>query len=349
MAQTRSELRIKFSDGKRPSGDDFAQLIDSFINPLEDNIKKDGNGNFIITLGNTNAGPAGTLRFTAQKVQFFDGTTWQDMGGGSGGGFQPVGATQNIAYNNGSVGIGTNNAQPAGKLEVVQGSGEFSKFGNAVAGNGAATSASAAQFSHFSFANNNAFALRQTVQGDVNLNAPDQKKLVLSHNGTLARLTITEKGNVVIGSNTDITATPLPTPGPADPAILPIFQVSGRAFKTSGGQTWEQPSDSRLKKDIQPFVDGLAKLLQINPVRFKYNGLAQTPTDTEEVGVLAQEIADVVPYTVSSFSAPLNPGEAPTDDLLMFNPSALTYVLINAVKELAAKVQQLEKALVAAE
>ena len=36
------------------------------------------------------------------------------------------------------------------------------------------------------------------------------------------------------------------------------------------------------------------------------------------------------------------------DDMRVFDPSALTYVLINAVKELAARVEHLEQALAAA-
>ena len=341
MEQTRPDLKIKFNDGKRPTGTDFADLIDSFINTRDDNIKKDANGNFIITLGNTPAGPAGTLRFVAQKVQFFDGANWQDVGAGSGGGFQPVAGTPNIAYTGGNVGVGTGATQPAAKLEVALAAGELTKIGNASVGNGTATFASAAQVSHFSHANNTNFALRQGTQGNVNLNAPASQKLVLSKGGNLPRLTITENGNVVVGSDAEFMTTP-----PAGGAAVPVFQVNGLAVKNDGKGTWDFISDVRLKKDIHPFLDGLTELLRINPVRYKYNGMAQTPSEPEQVGILGQEIAEVLPYTVSTVSARMNPDEAPTDDLLMFNPNALTYVLINAVKELAAKVQALEKTLI---
>ena len=341
MEQTRPDLKIKFNDGKRPSGGDFADLIDSFVNTRDDNIKKDADGNFIITLGNTPAGPPGTLRFIAQKVQFFDGTNWQDVGAGSGGGFQPVGGTPNLAYTGGNVGIGTGTVQPAAKLEVSLAAGELTKIGNASVGNGAAAFASSAQISHFSHANNNNFALRQATQGNVSLNAPASQKLVLSKGGNQPRLTITENSNVVVGNDTEIQATPI-----APQTVPPVFQVNGSAFKNDGKGTWDFLSDARLKKEVHPFLDGLTELLRINPVRYKYNGMAHTPTGPEQVGVLGQEIAEVLPYTVSTISAPLNPEEAPINDLLMFNPNALTYVLINAVKELAAKVQLLEKALI---
>ncbi|GAA4400469.1 hypothetical protein GCM10023187_13700 [Nibrella viscosa] len=335
MEQTRADLKIKFNDGKRPSGADFADLLDSFVNPKDDNLRKDGSGNFVVTLGNAPDVPApaaGTLRFSAGKVQFSTGAAWQDVGAGSGGGFQSVGGSANIAYSGGNVGVNTGNAQPTAKLEVGLAVGEQAKIGNVSVGNSAAPLNGFIQLSHVNRANATDYALRQGPNGNVNLNAPANQKLILSKGGSQSRLSVIESGSVIVGAETDISGS-----GTA-------FQVNGGAFKNDGSPNWSVPSDARLKKDIQPFLDGLGELLQINPVRFRYNGLAQTPDNHEQVGILGHEIAQILPYTVSTASAPLQPDQAPAD-ILTFDPNALIYVLVNAVKELAGKVQSLEQEL----
>lgn len=332
MEQTRAELKSAFSNGKRPSGEDFANLLESFINPKDDSIRKDAAGNFVITLGNVPTGAPGTLRFAASKVQFFDGAVWQDVGTGSGSGFQPVAASQNIAYSNGNVGIGTQAVPPSARLEVALNTGEQAKIGKLSVGNSAAPFTGFAQLSHIDRANGADFALRQGPNGNVNLNAAANQKLILSQNGSSPRLSVTESGFVVVGADSDI-------------GNGARFQVNGSAFKGDGSPNWLIASDARLKKDVRPFEDGLDKLLQINPVHFKYNGLAQTPDNHDQVGILGQEMAQILPYTVSTATAQLQPNEAPINDMLTFDPNALVYVLINAVKELAGKVQSLEKEL----
>ena len=61
------------------------------------------------------------------------------------------------------------------------------------------------------------------------------------------------------------------------------------------------------------------------------------------MGVLGQDIEQVLPETVERL--PTDSNDDGLQDLRVFNPSALTYVLINAVKQLADKVDALERAL----
>lgn len=111
-------------------------------------------------------------------------------------------------------------------------------------------------------------------------------------------------------------------------------------------------SDKKLKKDIREYDQGLALVKQIRPkkykrkpqvekvVKFSYDG-TQTKEDVEEgiviednreyIGVVAQELQEIAPELVGSFTD--EQGEA----TLTIDQTALTYVLINAVKE-----QQLE-------
>ena len=121
------------------------------------------------------------------------------------------------------------------------------------------------------------------------------------------------------------------------------LSVNGSADKTGGGG-WGTFSDKRLKKDIVDFTDGLDKLMKIHTVKFKYNGKGPyTDSTSEFIGVVAQEIQQVVPYTVSSFKMKLNPSDKVETELLKFDGSSLQYMLINSVKELKNEVDALKK------
>ncbi len=58
--------------------------------------------------------------------------------------------------------------------------------------------------------------------------------------------------------------------------------------------------------------------------------------------MIAQEALESMPYAVERFRARLDPDDDAATELLAFNPHALQYVLINAVKELDARLQRLE-------
>ncbi len=126
----------------------------------------------------------------------------------------------------------------------------------------------------------------------------------------------------------------------------PTFQLqlsTDSAAKPNGG-SWSNPSDARLKENIQPFTDGLTVLNQINPVSYSLNGKAGLPKGSRGIGVIAQDVKDVIPYTVATFKAKLNPDDVEETELFKFDSSALTFVTINAVKELSAKVDTLSAA-----
>jgi hypothetical protein len=113
--------------------------------------------------------------------------------------------------------------------------------------------------------------------------------------------------------------------------------VNGTASKPGGG-SWATFSDARLKKDVTPFSDGLSTLLKIKPVNFKYNELTDHKSEEKYVGVLAQELKEVAPFMVSVSSS-----DKRSDDYLMVDPSAFTYILINSVKEQQAQMDELIK------
>jgi hypothetical protein len=106
--------------------------------------------------------------------------------------------------------------------------------------------------------------------------------------------------------------------------------------------TWTIASDSRLKENINPFTKGLEAIKKINPVTYDYNGKGGYAPTKDNVGVIAQEIKSIVPEGVSTFKAKLDESDEQDTELLNFNSHALTYILVNAVKELAKEISLLK-------
>lgn len=109
-----------------------------------------------------------------------------------------------------------------------------------------------------------------------------------------------------------------------------LLHANGTAAKPGGG-SWTAASDRKLKQNIKDFKEGLSIVEQIHPVSFRYNGKADLPTDKEYVGVIAQEIQKIAPYMVGEFTYQDSTGRQET--YLDYDATALTYILVNAVKE----------------
>ena len=340
--RNRQFLNQEFQDGERPSGQDFADAFESFLNIVDDGLDVDTDGNLRISqglqLGNSSLNQAGTLRFSSGQVEFNNGSTWLRLlnaEDGGGGAFQPVGATGGgVAYGDGNVGIGNFDAGPTYRFEVNLGAGDRDgnrvRFGSAVIfGNG-----NEAYFAHRGVNDfETDFGFRQESNGRVRINAPTEQTIRFDQGGNTPRFAIASSGHVIVGFDRDL-------PGRSE-----TFQVNGTAFKNQGGDMWATQSDLRVKEDIRDLEIGLDAVMQIRPVRFYYNGKAGTPKGASGIGIIGQEIESIVPETIQYVSSQ----EILEDDepLRIYNGSALTYVLINAVKELTTRVQQLETELAA--
>jgi hypothetical protein len=341
---TRDALRGRFQNGDRPDGSDFTNLIDSCLNKASDGVSVDTDGNLVLMKGlrlsdsPSNAG--GGLRYKGTQLEFHNGTNWIALSGG--GGFASVGTHGEVAHS-GNVGIGnfTAAAPPTYCFEVNLGpnappagvgtTAEQVRLGNVAFSNGGvAQFGTFAQISHASRANSTEFALRQTANGATHINAAQGQEVSIRQGGGTTCLLISNSGNTVIGNPTELSG--------SQGAIL---QVAGNAYKAQGGGSWINGSDARIKEDVRDLEAGLAQLRRVRPVRFRYNGRAGTTPGREEVGVLGQEIETVFPETISKVPV-VGEGEDKLEDLRVFNPSMLTFVLINAVKELAERVEHLE-------
>lgn len=116
---------------------------------------------------------------------------------------------------------------------------------------------------------------------------------------------------------------------------------NGVAYKSSPGTAWANLSDARVKEVDAPYKSGLAEILKVRPVVFRYNGKGGTINDGKRnVGVIAQEIREVFPATV--FDADRLAADDEIKDLLAFDSSEIMWALVNAIKELSGEVERLK-------
>jgi len=94
-------------------------------------------------------------------------------------------------------------------------------------------------------------------------------------------------------------------------------------------------SDERLKENIQPIDDALAKVKQLKGCTFTY-----TVDGKESAGLIAQDVEQVLPSAVSEKELPLKQDDGIAYKTLQYDQTI--GLLVEAIKELSAKVEELE-------
>lgn len=148
---------------------------------------------------------------------------------------------------------------------------------------------------------------------------------IVDRSAVAQRFQITSTGNVGIGAFPD--------------QLLTVN--SSTPSKISAG-SWAAFSDARIKDVVGDYKQGLAEIIKIKTRMFKYNAKSEYPEHEREkvhIGVIAQEIEDIFPECITE-----KVKKGRLKDVRVYDGSALTYALINAVKELNEKVERLESA-----
>jgi len=114
------------------------------------------------------------------------------------------------------------------------------------------------------------------------------------------------------------------------------FEITGATATKASGTTWANPSDVRLKDNVTAFNKGLDVLTQINPKTWVYNGKGGTTSGTKGLGVIADEVLSILPESVDTYRAKLNKEDSVEIDIKRFDATEITWLLVNAVKELKA-------------
>ena len=102
-----------------------------------------------------------------------------------------------------------------------------------------------------------------------------------------------------------------------------------------GGGTFNSYSDSRYKQDISAYGKGLAEIKQVEPKNYRYTAEFMKSDSPSQafVGVIAQELEG---------TAFANCVKTDANGYKIVDTSELTFALINAVKELNSRIEQLE-------
>ena len=134
----------------------------------------------------------------------------------------------------------------------------------------------------------------------------------------------TSSGNLVLDSATNIVNINAATNITGNTVITGILSVTDdiTAFYSS---------DARLKDDIKPIEDPLAKVLSLSGNTYTWN--EKSNKEGEDVGVIAQEVQEVLPEAVTVRG----------DGYLAVDYHKIIPLLVEAVKELTEKVQTLEQ------
>jgi hypothetical protein len=106
--------------------------------------------------------------------------------------------------------------------------------------------------------------------------------------------------------------------------------------------TWTIASDSRIKTVKGEYSKGLAEICQIRPIIYEYNGKGGFVADGKEcISIIAQELMEIFPECIGVFKGKLDENGEEID-LYNYNGHAITFALINAIKELKANFDQLK-------
>jgi Chaperone of endosialidase len=118
--------------------------------------------------------------------------------------------------------------------------------------------------------------------------------------------------------------------------------IIGSTATKATGTTWANPSDRRLKDNIENYTVGLATIERLQPRQFVWNGKGGSALGTAGCGFVADEVEPVMPEMVGTASVKLDPDDPEPTVIQTLDQSNLILALVNAVKELSSRVAALE-------
>jgi hypothetical protein len=196
----------------------------------------------------------------------------------------------------GNVGIGT--TSPVGKLSIY-GTGALATFQNSTTGStGSDGSYIALSGSDLQISNKEASANMIFYTVDT-----ERMRILSTGQVLIDRTTNTDNGKVEIYGNSDGAFNPLSViqgaAGSTSRTSISFYRTSASAVvgtiqTTNTATSYNTSSDYRLKENIAPITDALAKVAQLKPVTYKWK-----IDSSDGEGFIAHELAEVCPHAVS--------------------------------------------------
>jgi hypothetical protein len=225
-------------------------------------------------------------------------------------------------------------------------------------------------------ANNRVLKAGDTMTGKLLLSGSGTSPVFALYSGGGSGYCVRSDTTYLMDQGTDAVGTP--TGSPLTYLSSSTFQLAMADAKKPGGGPWGDNSDVRIKSVLGDYTSGLDEILALHPKRYSYKGNDTRADDppknvpligsdglaigddtravtlpygnsphysaaldgTEFVGLIAQDAEPVMPEIVSRHAGMID-GQ-PVNDIRSIDPNALVYALINAVKILAARVEELE-------
>lgn len=125
--------------------------------------------------------------------------------------------------------------------------------------------------------------------------------------------------------------------------------LAGSTAQKATGTTWSNPSDRRIKTNIVDYAKGINELMQVRVCKWDYNGKGGTTAGMAGIGVIADEVMNVLPDTVNTYDAKLDDGDEETTAIKKFDATEITWLLVKAVQEQQAVIVALEARITALE
>ena len=155
------------------------------------------------------------------------------------------------------------------------------------------------------------------------------------YGATLAeRMRIDQNGNVGIGTTSPQYLLQVGSASVASGTVARFQNANGTCDINPTTNTLACSSDERLKKDITPMTNDLAKVMDLQPVYFNWN--AESAGTPEHPGFIAQQVQQVMPEVVSA---------DPTTGLLSIGYSELIPAVVGAMQEMQAEITTLQGSL----
>ena len=110
--------------------------------------------------------------------------------------------------------------------------------------------------------------------------------------------------------------------------------MTSGTFTSSGDIiAFGSPSDKRLKENIKPIESALNKVSKLQGVTFDWKQSDSILDIKEDIGFIAQDVKEVVPQLVRENE----------DGMLSMRHQGITPILLEAIKELKAEIEELKK------